>query len=98
MANLYARCVKYNEPFALGVMVCPEYNRLRQHYEAAIRHWGHVLLAPDAKLVGALARQTAEVKRKAFQERDAAKERLSAHKLTCSTCNPRLRVNHKNVC
>jgi hypothetical protein len=25
-------------------MPCPEYNRLRQHYEAALRDWGHVLL------------------------------------------------------
>jgi hypothetical protein len=97
MTNPYARCVKYHELSAPGVMVCLEYNRLRQHYEAAIRRWEHVLLAPDAKLVGALARQAAEVKRKAFEERDAAKERLSAHELTCSTCNPRVRVNHKNV-
>jgi hypothetical protein len=36
---------------------CLEYLRLRQHYEAAIRHWVHVLLSSDAHLVGALARQ-----------------------------------------
>jgi hypothetical protein len=73
-------------------MPCPEYLRLQQHYEGAIRHWGYVILSPDAHLVGALARQAAEVKRKAFDERNAAKERLSAHTLTCPTCNPKSRT------
>jgi hypothetical protein len=44
-----------------GVMPCSEYNRLRRHYEAAIRHWGHVLLSQDAHLMGALTRQAAGV-------------------------------------
>jgi hypothetical protein len=54
-------------------MSCPEYNRLRQHYEAALRYWGHVLLSPDANLVGAPARQATEIKQKAYTERNAAK-------------------------
>jgi hypothetical protein len=71
-------------------MSCPEYNRLRQHYEAALRYWGHVLLSPDANLVGAPARQATEIKQKAYTERNAAKERLGAHMLTCPACNPKL--------
>jgi hypothetical protein len=70
----------------MSAMPCPEYNRLRQHYEAALRHWGHVILSPDARLVGARARQAAEIRQTAFGERDAAKERLDAHTLTCPAC------------
>jgi hypothetical protein len=75
-------------------MLCPEYLRLHQHYEAAIRQWGHIMLSPDVKLVGALTRQAAEIRQKVFAERDAAKKRLSVHKVTCLTCNPKLRVIH----
>ena len=71
-------------------MSCLEYNRLRQHYQAALRHWGRVLFSPDAHLVGTAARKAAEIKQKAFDERNAAKERLSAHALFCPACNPKL--------
>jgi hypothetical protein len=73
-------------------MRCPEYNRLQQHYEAALRHWGYLLLS-DANLVGAPARQVAELKAKAFEERNVAKERWTSHTLACQTYNPKLRVN-----
>jgi hypothetical protein len=66
-------------------MRCPEHLRLRQQYEVALRHWGHVMLSPDAHPVGA------EIKRKVFDERNAAKKRLDDHSLTCPTCNPKLR-------
>ena len=52
------------------------------------------VLSPDVKLVGALTRQAAEIRQKAFAERDAAKKRLSVHKVTCLTCNPKMRVIH----
>lgn len=78
-------------------MPCPEYNRLRHNYEAAIRHWGRVILSPDAHLVGALARQAAEIKQKAFDERDAAKKRLSDHTRTCPACNPKQRVIRRSL-
>ena len=71
-----------------GFVSCPEYNRLRQSYEAALRHWGHVLFSLDAHLVGAAARQAAELKQKAFDERNTAKECLRAHALSCPACNP----------
>jgi hypothetical protein len=73
-----------------GNMPCPEYDRLRQHYEAALRRWQHVLLSLDAQPLGTAATQTAGIKQKAFDERNAAKERLSAHVLACSFCNPKI--------
>jgi hypothetical protein len=71
-------------------MPCPEYNRLRQHYEEALRHWGHLLFSLGAHLVGAAVRQATGIKQKAFDERNAAKERLSSHVLSCPACNPKL--------
>ncbi len=78
-------------------MHCPEYNRLRQRYEAALRHWGHVVLAPDDGSLGALARQAAEIRQKAFNERDAGKKRLSDHMFNCAACNPKLRADRRSA-
>jgi hypothetical protein len=77
-------------------MRCPEHNRLQQHYEAALRHWGNVLFSLDADFVGTAARQAAEVKQKAFEERNAAKERLDAHVRVCAACTPKLRAIRKH--
>ena len=75
-------------------MYCPEYIRLRQLYEVAIRQWGHVVLSPDSDSLGAPIALAAEIKQKAYRERDEAKRRLSDHMVTCSVCNPkRRRVN-----
>ena len=60
-------------------MRCPEYLRLRQHYEAAHRHWGRVILSTDANVVGKLGRQAFEIKETAFADRNAAKKRLDDH-------------------
>jgi hypothetical protein len=78
-------------------MLCPEYIRLRQDYEAAIRHWGHVILSADAQPVGAHSRQAARIKENAFLKRNAAMERVNAHKRACPTCNPKLRVVRTRV-
>jgi hypothetical protein len=72
-------------------MYCPEYIRLRQLYEVAIRQWGHVMLSPD---VDPLIPRGAEIKEKAYRERDEAKKRLNDHALTCLACNPRRRSVH----
>jgi hypothetical protein len=69
--------------------------RLRQHYDAALRRWGQLLLSADSNLVGAVARQAAAIRQTAFEERNAAKERLDSHTLTCPACNPELRAIHK---
>jgi hypothetical protein len=53
-------------------MACPEYIRLRQHYEASLRHWGLVLLSPIAEPIGTVARLAVEIKQKALAERNAA--------------------------
>jgi hypothetical protein len=76
---------------------CPENNRLRQRYEAAIRHWGNVILFSDVDSLGTLIPQAAEVKHKAYIERDAAKKRLSDHMLTCGACNPKLMVVRRSI-
>jgi hypothetical protein len=75
-------------------MACPEYIRLHHHYEAALRHWGHVLLSPVTVPTDATARLAAEVKQKAFEERNAAYDRMCLHKKTCPVCNPKLKGTH----
>lgn len=42
-------------------MICPEYQRLRDDYEASIREWANVMRSPDyeAKLVSFDARNEA---------------------------------------
>jgi hypothetical protein len=67
-------------------MDCTEYIRLRQHYEASLRRWGQILLLPEGA-IGAPARLLAEIKQKALSERNAASDRMSLHKGTCSACN-----------
>jgi hypothetical protein len=57
-------------------MLGPEYPRLLQHYEMALRRW-------SARIE----------KKKALDERDAAKERLNRHVRTCPTCIH----NHHNL-
>ena len=60
-------------------MLCPEYSRLLQHYEVALRRW--------AQLENGNERTSAGIKKKeALDERDAAKERLNLHERTCPTC------------
>jgi hypothetical protein len=66
---------------------CPEYYRLRRDYEAALRLWGNFLFSPIAHLLGS------ETRRKAFDERNGAKERLSAHVLSCPGCNSKLNLS-----
>jgi hypothetical protein len=53
-------------------MYCPEYIRLRQLYEVAIRNWGLLILSPDSN---SLIPLTAEIKEKAYRDRDKAKRR-----------------------
>jgi hypothetical protein len=69
-----------------------EYIRLRHHYEAALRHRGHVFLSSGAEPIGARARLAAEIKQKAFEERNAAYERMCIHEKTCPVCNPKLNL------
>ena len=73
-------------------MTCPEYERLLKLYEAALRHWGHVIWSSKADASGIPERLASEVKQRAYNERNEAHERIRAHKQTCSVCKSRLRV------
>jgi len=75
------------------VILCLEYKQLFQHYEIALRKWGQVMLASDVTLVGALARQAAEIRQKAFDERDAAKNRMLFHQESCTVCKQKLKIS-----
>jgi hypothetical protein len=73
---------------------CPDYLRLRQLYEGALRHWAqlqHSLLPTE--LVGDTARYAAQLKDNASKERDAAKQRLFEHWWSCSICKEAAQVN-----
>ena len=73
-------------------MTCLEYHRLLQLYEAALRRWEQVLWSSKADVPGIPERLASEMKQSAFLERNAAHERMRAHKQSCSVCKPRLRV------
>jgi hypothetical protein len=68
-------------------MACDQYIRLGQHYEAALTHWEHVLSSQGA-LENSLP-AVVEMKKKAREERNAAKERMDVHRLSCPFCNPK---------
>ena len=57
-------------------MLCPEHSRLLQHYEVALRRWALAEWNGSAGIK----------KKKALDERDAARERLNLHERSCPTC------------
>jgi hypothetical protein len=63
-------------------MACLEYLRLRQDYEASLRHWAQAMLS-QAEEEGVTA---SELRLKAYQNRSAAKGKLGLHKESCPTC------------
>jgi len=68
-------------------MLCPEYNRLRQLYEAALRRWTHIELSSHGReLSDASARLAAEIKQNALDETNAAMERMRLHVRSCQIC------------
>jgi hypothetical protein len=73
---------------------CPDYLRLRQLYESALRYWAQLqqsLIAPE--LVGETARYAAQLIKNASKERDAAKQRLFEQWWTCSICEEVARMS-----
>jgi hypothetical protein len=73
----------------LDTMMCLEYFRLHQHYVVAVRRCEQAELSSSRSgLLDASARLTAEIKQKARNERNAAKERMVLHEQNCSACNP----------
>jgi hypothetical protein len=87
----YFSCPKYRRTFCAGLrisvqMLCPEHSRLLQHYEAALRRWAVAEWSSNRNGSDASFRVSAEIKKKALDERDAARERLNLHERTCPTC------------
>jgi hypothetical protein len=70
-------------------VACSEYLRLSRHYEAALRRWEQIDLASNGNgFVDTSAyRLAVEVKYKAQDERNAAKERMTLHKKNCPICS-----------
>jgi hypothetical protein len=62
-------------PHPNQTMACPEYIRLQQLYEVAIRRWAQV----QASL-------SEEVRQRVLAERNAAKNRLVFHQQNCNKC------------
>jgi hypothetical protein len=61
-------------------MLCSEYSRLLQLYEAALRRWAQVAWSPNRNESEGIK------KKKALDERDATRERLNLHERACPTC------------
>jgi hypothetical protein len=67
-------------------MTCPEYDRLWQLYQTALMHWGEVMLSPGTSRESLEKWHAAQISQRAIAERNAAHERMSAHKRTCLIC------------
>ena len=61
-------------------MTCPEYQRLLQLYEVALRRWEQVLWSSRAEVPGIPERLASEMKQKAYVEKNNAHERMRTHK------------------
>jgi len=59
-------------------MLCPEYSKLLQHYEVALRRW--------AKVANRDERLSAGIRKKVLDEMDGARDRLNLHERACPTC------------
>jgi hypothetical protein len=69
-------------------MHCPGYNRLRQHYETALRRWAQIELSSNkSELFDSSMRLRLEIEKKALDERNAAYERMVFHEQSCPICN-----------
>jgi hypothetical protein len=60
-------------------VLCPEYSRLLQQYEAALRRRVQVEWSSNEASAGIK-------EKRALDERDAARERLNLHERSCPTC------------
>jgi hypothetical protein len=69
-------------------MSCPEYLRLRQHYDVALQRWAETELSSDRpEVIVASARLAEVIRQKALNERNAAIERMRLHEQNCPTCS-----------
>jgi hypothetical protein len=76
-------------------VLCPEHSRLLQHYEAALRRWAQAEWSSNRNEPNELLRVSEGIKKKkALDERDAARGRLNLHERTCPTCIHNQRKPH----
>lgn len=75
-------------------MSCPEYLRLRQHYELALRRWAHVEWSSRGDTPARLALAIRET---AMNERNAARNRMCLHEQNCPVCNRRRKPHDPKV-
>ena len=90
--NVHRLTIGANDVSSKSIKVhvaCPEYLRLSGHYEAALRRWEQIELASnrDGFVDTSANRLAAEVRYKALHERNAAYERMTLHKESCSICS-----------
>ena len=64
----------------LASMPCPEYLRLEQRYEAALRNWVQSMASS----------LTVQARQKALDDRKAAKNLVWVHEESCSICRRKL--------
>jgi hypothetical protein len=69
-------------------MDCPEFLRLRQNYDSALRRWSQMMLTPAGDS------GYTEAKRKAYEERDEARHERDLHLAQCRICNGDPRSMH----
>jgi hypothetical protein len=74
---------------------CAELQQLKQQYESALRVWGEYQFPAHNEPVGTQAWRSEQfqLKQKALDERNAANDRVFAHKLTCPRCAADPNVN-----
>jgi hypothetical protein len=90
------RCVLNREYYrSMGAAdTCGELQQLRQQYEFALRVWGEYQFPVYNEPVGTQAWRSEalrlQLKQKATDARDEAKERVLDHKLTCPLCVAKL--------
>jgi hypothetical protein len=65
---------------------CPEYERLRESYELAVKSWARAMWSFDAALGGLAGMQARYRRQKALGDRNLADERMTAHELVCPRC------------
>jgi hypothetical protein len=67
---------------------CAELQLLKQQYESALRIWGEYQFPVHNEPAGTRAWrfEQLQLKQRALDERNAANDRVLAHKLTCPLC------------
>jgi hypothetical protein len=71
---------------------CAELQLLKQRYESALRIWGEYQFPVHNEPARTQAWQFEQLKQRALDRRNAANDRVLAHKLTCSLCGAERKI------